>query len=219
MKDLDPLPSFKVCGVPIALVGRAEATEKIVEAARGGFYLPAHLCNSYTLSLVDSDPRLREALLGGFNIADGTPVAWIGRRHGLTAPVRGADLVADVCSRNAGELRHFLYGGAPGVAAAMAANLSARTGAVFVGVESPPFGEVSTQDLEELAARVVDTGADVLWVGLGTPKQDYVVADMGKLVRCPVVPVGAAFDFFAGTVAEAPKWMHGSGLEWIHRLI
>ena len=210
--------TYPVCGVPITAVDQTGAVGRIVRAARAGDHLGVHLCNAYTLSLVGRDMRLRQALKVGYNIPDGVPVARMGRRLGQQGPVRGSDLVAAVCKADSG-LRHYFYGGGPGVAAAMGARLQKETGAKVAGAESPPFGDFGPAELAALAERVQESKADVVWVGLGTPKQDYLVADLSDLIDRPVVPVGAAFDFWAGKVREAPAWLHGTGLEWAHRLL
>ena len=91
-------------------------------------------------------------------------------------------------------------------------------GVSIVGTETPPFAPLTDEDLIDLAVRVRASGANILWVGLGTPNQDYVVRRLAPLLEMPIVPVGAAFDFWSGAVAEAPAFLHGSGLEWIYRL-
>lgn len=214
--------TYEVCGIPIAAVTPAGATRTIVAAAAEGARLQVHLCNAYTLSLVRSDPVLRDALRGAdLNLPDGAPVAWFGRRHGTHGPVRGAALVTDVVRAGVEHgLGHYLYGGAPGVAEDMAAALLRQIpGARIVGHESPPVGSLDSWNLDEVAARIRDSGASVVWIGLGTPKQDLAVARLGRRLRIPLVPVGAAFDFVAGRRPEAPTYLHGSGLEWLYRLV
>jgi N-acetylglucosaminyldiphosphoundecaprenol N-acetyl-beta-D-mannosaminyltransferase len=216
-----PGPTFPACGVRMAAVSPGRAAELVVAAGRDGESLQVHLCNAYTLSLLDRDAELRRAVeTADVNLPDGTPVAWLGRRHGSRGPVRGPDLVRDVMRLGAGVgLRHYLYGGAPGVAALMRQRLEGSIpGLQIVGVESPPYGAIGSTALAELAERAKTAGAQVVWVGLGTPKQDYLVPRLAELVDCPVVPVGAAFDYLAGTVKEAPTFIRGTGFEWVHRL-
>ena len=180
-----------------------------------------HLCNAYTLSLVDSDEELRDTLArADLNLPDGTPVAWLGRRHGTTGPVRGPGLVGEVVDMGRSEgLRHFYFGAGPGVAEAMATNLADRyPGALTAGTESPPFGPMTDVDVKAAAERIREADTHVAWIGLGTPRQDYLVPRLAEHLDIPVIPVGAAFDFWAGNVPEAPRWMHGSGLEWTYRL-
>jgi N-acetylglucosaminyldiphosphoundecaprenol N-acetyl-beta-D-mannosaminyltransferase len=215
-----PCDVYDVCGTPISVEDTPGAARRIVGAATDARSLQVHLCNAFTLSLVDSDPRLRSALAAGdLNLADGAPVAWLGRRHGVSGPVRGAALVGEVVRLGGPGLRHFLYGGKEGVAEQMAASLTrSNPTASVVGTECPPFRQLTAADVAGLAERVRATGANVLWIGLGTPRQDYLVHDLAALLPMPVIPVGAAFDFWSGAVKEAPKALQGSGLEWVFRL-
>lgn len=216
------VPTYDVCGIPIAALTPEAAADTVVSAAAQGERLEVHLCNAYTLSLVDTDPQLRDALLtADLNLADGTPVAWMGRRHGAVGPVRGPGLVGDVARAGIEPgLRHFLYGGAPGVAERMADRLAAEVpGVAIAAVESPPYRDLTDDDVDALADRIRASGAQIVWVGLGTPRQDYLVPRLAARLPVAVVPVGAAFDFWAGQVAEAPRWLHGSGLEWVYRLL
>ena len=214
-------PSYDVCGIPISALTPTSAAAAIVEAAAEERVLQVHLCNAYTLSLVDSDEELRQALISAdLNLPDGTPVAWLGRRLGTAGPVRGPGLVGDVVDRGREKnLRHYYFGAAPGVAETMSRNLQARyPGAVTAGAESPPFGTMTDVDVKSAGERFRETGAHVVWIGLGTPRQDYIVPRLAEHLDAPVIPVGAAFDFWAGNVPEAPRWMHGSSLEWTYRL-
>jgi N-acetylglucosaminyldiphosphoundecaprenol N-acetyl-beta-D-mannosaminyltransferase len=220
--DLLPstLQTYQVCGVPISVSDTVTAADRIIAGALAGTSLEVHLCNAYTLSLVDRDPRLQTALTQAhLNLADGTPVAWLGRDLGMLGPVRGSHLVGEVARRGNGHLRHYLYGGKDGVADRMAAALrQSVAGCSIVGRETPPFRLLEPSDLVELSDRVRESGANVLWVGLGTPRQDYLVHELAATLSIPIVPVGAAFDFWSGDVDEAPAVLHGSGLEWLHRL-
>lgn len=218
-----PQPAvYEVCGVQIAALEPMDAAEYVAQRAVAGTGLQAHLCNAYTLSLVDSDPKLAGALAGAdLNLPDGTPVAWLGRRLGIRGPVRGPGLVGDVADlgRRYG-LKHYLYGGAEGTAEAMADRLRSHApGVEIVACETPPFRDLTAADLDSLGARLMGSGAHVVWVGLGTPRQDYVVPEIAARFLGAVVPVGAAFDFWAGTVKQAPKALHGTGLEWLYRLV
>jgi N-acetylglucosaminyldiphosphoundecaprenol N-acetyl-beta-D-mannosaminyltransferase len=212
--------TYAVCSVPITAVDTTVAATRIVRDAIEGRSCQVHLCNAFTLSLVDQDAELRAALTGAdLNLADGVPVARMGRRHGMTGPVRGSELVGKVATMGSGQVCHYLYGGKEGVADRMAAELRRSVaGCSIVGRETPPFRLLEPSDLVALSDRVRESGANVLWVGLGTPRQDYLVHELAATLSIPIVPVGAAFDFWSGDVDEAPAVLHGSGLEWLHRL-
>src|SRR4051812_40881967 len=163
---------YPVCGVPLAALDAERAAIAIADAAAAGGPFQVHLCNAYTLSLVDDDPRLRDALLqADLNLADGAPVAWVGKKHGMAGPVRGPSLIKAICREGRLHgLRHYFYGGAPGVVDLMAQVLMQKAPGVQVaGCESPPFGEPSDDDLRALVERVGNADGSVIWVGLGTP--------------------------------------------------
>jgi N-acetylglucosaminyldiphosphoundecaprenol N-acetyl-beta-D-mannosaminyltransferase len=212
--------TYAVCSLPITAVDTTVAATRIVRDAIEGRSCQVHLCNAFTLSLVDQDAELRAALTGAdLNLADGVPVARMGRRHGMTGPVRGSELVGKVATMGSGQVCHYLYGGKEGVAELMAESLRRQVpGIQVVGTETPPFTPLTDEHLTGLAARVRDAGATILWIGLGTPRQDYVVHRLATRLEMPIVPVGAAFDFWSGTVKEAPRLIQGSGLEWLYRL-
>jgi N-acetylglucosaminyldiphosphoundecaprenol N-acetyl-beta-D-mannosaminyltransferase len=215
-----PFPTYDVCGIPIAALPPRVAARSLHAAALAGRSLQVHLCNAYTLSLVPRDELLRKALLAAdMNLPDGAPVAWLGREYGTCGPVRGPSLITQVMENDReGRLRHYLYGGAPNIALNMAEMLTAefpRT--VVAGIESPPYRDLHRAELQSLVERVEKSGANIVWVGLGTPKQDYLIPELASHLSMPVVPIGAAFDFLSGKVKEAPRWLQGTGLEWMHR--
>jgi N-acetylglucosaminyldiphosphoundecaprenol N-acetyl-beta-D-mannosaminyltransferase len=211
---------YAVCGIPITDLDARAAAAVIVRHAVARTTFQVHLCNAFTLSLVDRDPLLREALnAADLNLPDGAPVAWMGRGTSLNGPVRGPGLVDAVATAGIGVVRHYLWGGKEGVADGMAEGLrNAIPGVDIVGTETPPFAPLTDDELVALADRVRASSANILWVGVGTPRQDYVVHRLAPLLDMPIVPVGAAFDFWSGTIPEAPEFLHGSGLEWVYRL-
>jgi N-acetylglucosaminyldiphosphoundecaprenol N-acetyl-beta-D-mannosaminyltransferase len=212
--------TYNVCSVPITALDVSSAAARIVDDAVHGRSCQVHLCNAFTLSLVDQDERLRTALAAAeLNLPDGVPVALAGRGQGMQGPVRGSELVGQVARVGAGQLRHYLYGGKNGIAELMAARLRREVpGLQVVGTESPPFTPITDEHLDGLVQRVHDSGATILWIGLGTPRQDYLVHRLSARLTMPIIPVGAAFDFWSGAIKEAPKFLQGSGLEWVYRL-
>lgn len=170
------------------------------------------------------DPVLLEIhRTAGLVAPDGMPLVWLGRLKGHRGIRRvcGPDLMPALCARSVVRgHRHFLYGGAPGVAERLATALRARfPGLQIVGVHTPPFRPLTADEDAQVVRTINESGADVVWVGLGSPKQEHwMAAHLGRL-RAPVMlGVGAAFDFHAGTLRRAPVWMQRSGLEWLYRL-
>jgi N-acetylglucosaminyldiphosphoundecaprenol N-acetyl-beta-D-mannosaminyltransferase len=215
-------------GIPISALSPEDAAYKIIWLARAPLSagVDVHLCNAYTLALADRDPSLHELLRAAMlNLPDGTPVVWANRlmHPDVEVPkqrVRGPGLFLDVFDygQEVG-LRHYLLGSTPDVLERLTANLLERfPAAQIVDVESPPFRELDDLERAEQLARIEASGAEVVWVGLGTPKQDIEVARMARESRRVFVAVGAAFDFAAGTKTEAAPWMQNNGLEWVHRL-
>lgn len=213
--------SYDVCGVPITATSWRVAVEAIIAAAAAHRRFEVHLCNAYTLSLVGRDQTLRTALLGAdLNLPDGSPVAWLGRKYGTSGAIRGPSLVTDVARAGVPlDVGHYLYGGAPGVAEDVARELRTRVpGLRIAGTESPPYHSLDDSELDDLASRIEGSDAGIVWIGIGTPRQDYLVPRLASRLDIALVPVGAAFDFIAGRVSEAPAVLHGTGLEWVHRL-
>jgi N-acetylglucosaminyldiphosphoundecaprenol N-acetyl-beta-D-mannosaminyltransferase len=153
---------------------------------------------------------------------DGMPLVWLARRQGATAErVAGPDVMPALCDKGRSiGLRHFLVGGAESVADALAGRLTSRfPGLEVVGVVTPPFRDMTAGELTALHAQIVESRANVVWIGLGAPKQELFAAELQAAVPSIVVlPVGAAFDFHTGRVRRAPRWMQRTGLEWLFRL-
>ncbi len=186
--------------------------------------LAVHLCNAYTLSLAIDDHAFGARLnAGDLNLPDGMPLVWVARRLGLrwlTDRVYGPDLMVAVLDRGRRlGLRHYMYGSTPEVLDALRRELESRyPGLEIAGAEAPPFRTLSIDEARAAIARMVASGANVVWIGLGTPKQDEFVYSFCDQIGLPTVAVGAAFDFFAGTIAQAPRWIQSIGLEWLFRL-
>lgn len=221
--------NLRCAGVDISTLTRSQARAMLVRSGVNGPVVPmdVHLCNAYTLALADSDPDYKELLNeSGLNLADGLPVIWANRvlHRGEPAPkerVRGTDLFVDVIGAGVEhQVRHYLLGSTPEVLDALSENLRRRCpGALIVGTESPPFRELSEAERADQVIRLKESGAQIVWVGLGTPKQDFETARLAREIPVVFVAVGAAFDFVAGTKKEAPEWMQRTGLEWTYRLM
>ncbi len=172
------------------------------------------------------DPAVLEALNGaGMTVPDGMPIVWSGRYAGASEIERvyGPDLMESVCAeaRTRG-WKSFLYGGREGVAGALRSQLEQRfPGIEIVGTYSPPFRPLTPAEKEAVAASIANSGAQLVWVGLSTPKQDLWMAEMVERVAKPIVMigVGAAFDVHAGLKNRPPAWLGPLGLFWLYRLV
>jgi N-acetylglucosaminyldiphosphoundecaprenol N-acetyl-beta-D-mannosaminyltransferase len=227
--DTQLVRTLSCAGIPIGQLSQHEANAFLIECALSGPASPmdVHLCNAYTIALADRSEKLRKVLNGsGLNLPDGMSVFWANRffHRGPDRPnarVRGTDLLLDTFERgNEHELRHYLLGSTPEVLSSMYTNLLVRfPGVEIVGRESPPFRELTESEREEQLQRISISGAQIVWVGLGTPKQDIEAAKLARRLPLVVVAVGAAFDFVAGNKKQAPTWMQRTGLEWLYRLM
>jgi N-acetylglucosaminyldiphosphoundecaprenol N-acetyl-beta-D-mannosaminyltransferase len=221
-------PACKVLGVSISAVNLPLAVSTIDRwiAER----TPNYVCVTGVHGVMESqnDPKLKAIHnAAGMVTPDGMPMVWMNRMAGNAHVTRvyGPDLMLDVCAASAarGELgaKHFFYGGAQGVAELLRTRLIERFPALqVVGTYCPPFRPLTAEEDQKLIEQIDASGADIVWVGLSTPKQEYWMASHLRRLKAPVlIGVGAAFDFHAGLKKQAPKWMQRSGMEWFFRLV
>ena len=170
------------------------------------------------------NPELRQIHnSAGMVTPDGMPMVWLlrldGHRH--ADRVYGPDLVNAVFAAGIRQnIRHFLYGSTPEILARLQHNLLHRfPSALLVGAHSPPFRPVGSIEDEAVCQMIDDSGADIVWIGLSTPKQEIWMARHRDRLKAPVlIGVGAAFDIHAGMVRQAPRLIQRSGFEWLFRL-
>lgn len=212
-------PRYNLLGVGISALTFAQARDLVVGVR--GTVRRGYVCCGTAHGLVEAqrDPALRRVYNESWlTTPDGMPLVWLGPPG--TERVYGPDLMLAVCDagRRTG-LRHFLFGGRPGVVADLHARLSARfPGAEIVGAMTPPFGAADEIETTALRAAVAQARPDVIWVGLGSPKQEHFMARHWRALDAGVlIGVGAAFDFHSGRVRQAPPWIRGSGFEWLFR--
>lgn len=160
----------------------------------------------------------------GMVTPDGMPLVWLSRLRGHrhVERVYGPDLMLECCRLSEAKgFRHFFYGGAHGVVEVLIARMLERFPALdVVGSYCPPFRALSPEEDAEVVRRINRSGADIVWVGLSTPKQEHWMAEhVGRLEAPVIVGVGAAFDFNAGLKRQAPRWVQRGGLEWLFRVL
>jgi N-acetylglucosaminyldiphosphoundecaprenol N-acetyl-beta-D-mannosaminyltransferase len=222
----DPPKTRNLLGVDVAVTDYDGALA-LIESMRDGRE-PGYLCHAAVSALMNArrDRRAGAALAESTaTFPDGMPVVWALRALGepISDRVYGPDLMLLACERSLRTgARHFLYGGHDRESTvALAAALRERfPGIAIAGSWTPPHRPLSPAEEDEVAALIDGAGSDIVWVGLGSPKQELWMSRMRDRLDAPVlVGVGAAFDFHAGLVPQAPEWMQRFGLEWAYRLV
>jgi exopolysaccharide biosynthesis WecB/TagA/CpsF family protein len=155
---------------------------------------------------------------------DGQPVRWalnLLHQTGLNDRVYGPELTLKVCGLAAAQgVGVYFYGSTPEVISALQTNLATRfPGLHIAGAEAPPFRALTATEKADTVARINRSGAGIVFIGLGCPKQDYFAHEHRHSIKAVQVCVGAAFDFHAGTQKMAPPWMQKRGLEWLFRFL
>ena len=219
------IATHSILGVPIALTDYAEAIsvmDRMVETRWRGYICAAPV---HALMVAQDDGEMLAALRGStLVVPDGMPLVWAANLLGesLEDRVYGPELMlrySDRCAERGH--RVWLYGGRDqGSLVQLALSMRRRhPGIKIVGGYSPPFRPLASDEEDALVQQVNEAKPDVLWVGIGVPKQEKWMARMRERLDVPVMcGVGAAFDFHAGRVPQAPSWMQERGLEWIYRI-
>jgi N-acetylglucosaminyldiphosphoundecaprenol N-acetyl-beta-D-mannosaminyltransferase len=220
-----PPGTVDLIGVPVAVTDYERTLrwiDAMVDAGGRGYVC---VCNVHTVMASTEDVELRAALMASsVNVPDGQPLVWAMNALGcsLEQRVYGPELMARACTRAAhtGQ-RFYLYGGRDQDALfQLAVSLRQRyPGIQIVGGYSPPHRPLTDEESDAVAAEINGARPDVVWVGIGVPKQEKWMAEMRSRLDAPVlVGVGAAFDFHAGLIPQAPPRIQNAGLEWAYRL-
>jgi N-acetylglucosaminyldiphosphoundecaprenol N-acetyl-beta-D-mannosaminyltransferase len=221
----DSSPSVDVLGVRVDALSMEGALAKVAGILRTGGkgYLSA--INVYGVMEAQRDAGLAVAYAdAAIAIPDGMPVAWVGRFHGHRdmERVAGPDLMREVfIRREFAQYAHFFYGGNEGVAEELAESFKRLAPwARIVGTYTPPFRSLTSSEESELIARINRCKPDMIWVGIGTPKQDkFMRRYLSAFDTHVMFGVGAAFDFHTGRIHDCSDWIKRAGLQWLHRLI
>ena len=220
------LPSANVLGVRVSAVDLESAVDlcdQWIRSSGGHGYICATGVHGVMEAHADSEVRriLNRALI---NVPDGMPMTWVGHLQGFQNMDRvfGPDLMMAMCRLSVKRgYRNFFYGGKPGVAALLGKTLQTKVpGLQVVGSYTPPFRSLTSVEEKELLAQVRECRPDILWVGIGTPKQERFMAQAVNSLQVPLMfGVGAAFDFHTGAIRDCSPWIKRSGLQWLHRLM
>lgn len=213
-----------VIGVLIDVVDLPTATEKIIEAARlkKGFAVSAMAVHGIMEGVLDPAHLYRINHLE-LVVADGQPVRWaLNHLHsvGLRERVYGPNLTVAVLSRAVQEkLPVYFYGSTQDVLDLLCEKLKQRFPDLQIAGTSPStFGRINASLAGQISQKIKQSGAQIVFVGLGCPRQEVWAYEFRDRLEMPILAVGAAFPFLAGTLRQAPKWMQDRGLEWLFRL-
>ncbi|WP_108663646.1 WecB/TagA/CpsF family glycosyltransferase [Acuticoccus kandeliae] len=220
----DGVARVNVLGVGVSALNLPTAVRSILTAARSGRKGYVCVCGAHGVIECQDDPALRDIHNAAFLVTpDGMPLVWALHHagHAAAGRVYGPDLMrAVITAGQSGKIRHFLYGATEATLERLVAGLAAfAPDAIIAGRYAPPFRPLTADEEAEIAARIDAARADIVWVGLSTPKQERWMAKMRPHLAAPLlIGVGAAFDFHAGNKVQAPRWMQSSGLEWAFRM-
>ncbi|MGH9773795.1 MAG: WecB/TagA/CpsF family glycosyltransferase [Candidatus Acidiferrales bacterium] len=212
-----------VLGVLVNVADYEGAVERIISAARArrGAAISALAVHGLMTGVLSSEHRHR---LNQFDllVPDGQPIRWALNwlhRAGLRQRVYGPNLMLAACARAEQEgISIYFYGSTPEILSNLKTSVEYRYPALKIaGMEPSRFRCLSPEESRQLANRIRQSGASIVLVGLGCPRQEVWAYEFRGLLRLPILAVGAAFPFTAGKVPQAPKWMQARGLEWVFR--
>lgn len=182
--------------------------------------IPIHLVNAYSVVLSRFQSDYKKVLQNDVLICDGKPLyIYLKSQNFSITYNRGADLMRRYFANESKSSRHFLLGGTNETLELLCRKmLDDHPNLVICGTFSPKFGDFTTEDIRAIARRIEKKKPNIIWVGLGTPKQDYFVHELSKFTESQIIGVGAAFDFLSALKKEAPKYFRTLGIEWLFRL-
>ena len=215
---------FNLLGVQISLATMTDAIRQVEGLIRRKESDYICVSNVHTVMMGMDDERYKRITNdAAMAFPDGMPLVAAGKLmgHQGIGRVSGPDFMIEFMQDTAHKgYRHYFYGGAEGTPELLSEMLQARfPGLQVCGAYSPPFRPLSMEEDEQVVKMINDANPDIVWVGLGAPKQEIWMSEHKGRVNAILIGVGAAFDFHTGKVARAPKWAQKIGLEWAHRLL
>ena len=225
MRPTSVRPAVDVLGVAVDAINMQHCLDYIEALVQG----PGknYICAAGVHGVMEAqrDPEVFQAYKGSaITVPDGMPLVWTGwlQSFPCMARVAGPDLMLEVFhDARLRHLRHFLYGGQPGVAEDLRASLQARfPDAQIVGTYTPPFRDLNEDELAALQAELSAAEVDVMWIGISCPRQEIFMARYSdRLSPRLMLGVGAAFDYHTGRIRDCAPWIKHAGLQWLHRLV
>ncbi len=219
------LNKFYILGTGISAIDMNDACSVAVEAISNRQKKYICVCPVSTVM----ECKRNEKVLKSVNSADlatpdGMAVVWIGRILGYKniRRVYGPELMQNICDISVKKgYRNYFYGSSQDTLNKLQVGLSSKyPGLIINGSFSPPFRKLTEEEDSKIVEEINRSNSDIVWVGLGSPKQDLWMYEHREIINAPVmIGVGAAFDFMAGTKPQAPSWVRNNGFEWLFRLV
>ena len=208
-----------------SIVGNIDSGGKGAKGAKGA-NRKVSATSAHGLVFASKNPDFKNTLDHFYyNLPDGMPIVWVGQLKGHRNMQRcsGVDMFEVVMKATASHsnIKHFFCGGKEGVAKQLQASSANNLGnSNVVGTYSPPFRIITDEEFATLGQEINQSGANIVWIGLSTPKQEVFAATLAKYCSVEyIITVGAVFDFFTGNLERAPRWIQNIGLEWFYRLL
>nr|MBN1230028.1 WecB/TagA/CpsF family glycosyltransferase [Anaerolineae bacterium] len=224
-KHTDSLPRANILGIGVTAINLSTTVSVLLKCIADRQKTAVVLSPAFTLTYARQHEYFREIInQAELVLPDGVPIALVCRLQGHreVGRVCGRDLMLALSAASREHhYTHYFYGGDDGVAEELQTEMKRRyPGLQIAGTYSPPYRTLTDEEKREITDRINRANPDIVWVGLGSPKQDIWIAEHHDSINAPVmIGVGAAFDFHAGRKPSAPEWMQRIALEWLFRLM
>ena len=219
---MSTIKTCRILGVNIAVTNMAQTVQYIennLDELRGKYIC---VSNVHTTVMAHDDPAYRNVQnSAAIALPDGKPLSVVSRKRGYTEAERvtGPDLMGELFARENG-LKHFFYGDKEETLQILQQKLKEKYPDIQIaGMISPPFRSLSQEEEKAYIQQINDSGADIIWIGLGAPKQENWMYEHQGMFPGIMIGVGAGFSYHAGLLKRAPEWMQRMSLEWLYRLM